>query len=285
MSEYVENYELERPSAAEIETLACDENVIKTITKLQAFQSQLHASKFITECHQSLHPIKPKVSRIRCLALGSPVGSKNALYQLAFLAELASFLGINEVSVYDPVFTKTDIYLLENHLKYSVTKGGFGKVQDLETLYFMPHAPLELTQVLLDSEKPLYFLGNDILAHTDRYTKAKLHDKYETISLLVHLSEDKPKEKSADDFTPVSRRKKKKNVFVEPEINYDYTNSYLGKLQMTRYKESFKKDSDWGNSFSDLALHVIEPRLESNRKDDVDADKKDEETKKSTPEL
>lgn len=55
----------------------------------------------------------PKVCRVRCLALGSPCESVNALYQLAILELLRVRLGVcaESVSVWDPVFTPDDVQL------------------------------------------------------------------------------------------------------------------------------------------------------------------------------
>lgn len=263
MSEYI------RPDrAVHRETLSedygCSKEFQQTSIKLQKFQENIKNSSFWSETVDIIQGKKVhgdhNFTTIRCLALGSPSNSRNALYQLAYVVEIAKFFDIDRVSMYDPVFTSKDVYLLES-MKYVVEEST--ELEPKETLYFIPHAPLELTNVILNNEKPAYILGNDIVSHTDRYTKQKLYDTYPTISYLVHLTQ-KSRDKSHvvddnEDFVPVTKRKKRgKKAFQEPTLNYDGQEWYFMTATVSRFVESFRKNDDWGNSFSDLAYHVLE---------------------------
>ncbi|KAL6451116.1 BER1 SRR1-like protein BER1 [Candida maltosa Xu316] len=187
-----------------------------------------------------------EVSTIRCLALGSPSESKNAKYQLALLLELQSLFKAN-VSIYDPIFNDQDKEILKD---FTIEEKFTG--DSSQTLYFLPHASLELTEEILNTYKPKYFLANDIIAHTDRLTKKKLADTFPTISILVHLLGDN--EKSNDGFTPVVAVSRKK--FKEPVIEYNIDSVYFDKVKIYRYVQNSKTDP-WGTAFTDLAYHYI----------------------------
>lgn len=215
-------------------------------SRLKMLQLELILSTILTN---TLSLIKQYgFTRIRCLALGSPSESKNAMYQLAYLKELVDVLEISETSLYDPVFNGTDAELFKL-LNYTVDET-YHPTDQSKTLYFLPHAPLDLTERVLNDEEPLYLLANDLLSHTDRLTKVKLHETYRTISLLVHLHQD---DGIVSDFVPVSKKKRnKKLVYQEPKIVYDLLESYFDSIDISRFPVE-----GWNNSFSDLAFHII----------------------------
>lgn len=188
-----------------------------------------------------------EITTIRCLALGSPSESKNAKYQLALLLELQDLFDA-KVSVYDPIFNDKDKELLDG---FTIEEEFTSDSE--KTLYFLPHASLELTEHILNINKPKYFLANDVVTHTDRLTKKKLADMYPSLSILVHLLEDNSTvKKPSDGFTTVSRRKK----FKEPVIDYNIESVYFDKVQIHRYLHN-SKQAPWGTSFTDLAYHYI----------------------------
>ena len=180
------------------------------------YREIIKQSKLYKDIKESL---PDEISIIRCLALGSPSESKNAKYQLALLLELQDLFDA-KISIYDPVFNEKDKELLKEF-----------KIEDEfisdsnTTLYFLPHASLELTEDIINNNKTKYFLANDMITHTDRLTKRKLADTYPTLSILVHLL-DTPTKKENDGFTTVSRRKK----FKEPIIEYNIDSVYFNKV-------------------------------------------------------
>ncbi|RCK64787.1 SRR1-like protein BER1 [Candida viswanathii] len=183
--------------------------------KVMEYRETVRESKLYEDIKTTLDC--DNVSTIRCLALGSPSESKNAKYQLALLLELQDLFDA-KVSVYDPVFNEKDRDLLE----------GFTMEEEFDgdsdtTLYFLPHASLELTEEILNKNKPKFFLANDVVTHTDRLTKKKLANMYPTLSILVHLLDDTAR--ANDGFTTVSRRKK----FKEPVIDYNVDSVYFDK--------------------------------------------------------
>ena len=228
------------------------------ISRLVKLHSELLESTILNE---TLSLIKQYgFTRIRCLALGSPSESKNAMYQLAYLKEVVDVLAIHDVSLYDPVFNIVDKELFRV-MDYAVEEI-YTPTDQLKTLYFLPHAPLELTEVLLNQENPLFLLANDLVSHTDRLTKLKLHQTYKTISLLVHLQQDVG---IVSDFIPVSKKKRnKKIVYQEPEIVYDLLENYFEKIKISRFQVD-----GWDNSFSDLAFHVIRRKCDDERKEEL----------------
>lgn len=200
----------------------------------------IRTSKLFQDISLSLENIE--ISTIRCLTLGSPSESKNARFQLALLIELQQLLDA-EVSLYDPIFNEKDNEILKD---FTIEKEFTS--DSSKTLYFLPHASLELTEEVLNTNQPKYFLANDVIAHTDRLTKKKLADNYPTLSIIVHLLGEN---KVDDGFTRVSRKR-----FKEPVITYDIDSVYFDKVQISRYLHTNKNDA-WGTSFTDLAYHYI----------------------------
>lgn len=228
----------------------------KLNSKFSKYENVIAESALFTETMHELEACS--ITHVRCLALGSPSDSNAALYQLAFLMVVCDHFKIppKNVSLYDPVFNELDNKFLAS-LEVGISEEdpfiGF------TALYFLPHASLELTEQVLDESKPLWLLGNDIITHTDRLTKKKLHDTYRTISLLTKLLEPSAVvQKENDDFISVSSKRKKKSnkkaVFKEPEIDYDYNKCYFDKVVLKRMKET---QGVWANSFTDLAFHLI----------------------------
>lgn len=233
-----------------------DKRIEKLLGQLSRYEKAIEESTLLEETIQTLKEYP--ITHIRCLALGSPSDSIPALYQLAFLMQICRYFKVatSNVSLYDPVFNDIDTHLIEHIQKYSISEQDEFSV--CNTLYFLPHASLELTEVLLKESKPLWLLGNNIMSHTDRLTKRKLHTTYGTISLLVHLlGEIETPSKENDGFISVSAKKKKRNrkpIFKEPEIDYNYESCYFEKATLTQFKCI---NGAWGNSFSDLAFHSI----------------------------
>ncbi|ODQ82931.1 hypothetical protein BABINDRAFT_57034 [Babjeviella inositovora NRRL Y-12698] len=207
-----------------------------------------------------------RVKQIRCLALGSPSQDAPALYQLAFLRQVADHLQTTEVSLHDPAFNDTDIAFITG-LGYSVSEEDPYK-EVPHTFYFLPHAPLGLTETILSEYKPEMFMANDIKIHGERKTKVEMYEKYPTIALAANsVAKACPKVEAGvpvkstpvdDGFETVKKKPRKrtnKNLYVEPKIEYDYTQCFFKTCSMTRYSEI---EGPWGNSFSDLALHIFE---------------------------
>lgn len=229
-------------------------------TLFDKYVSQMRQSELVKETVDLLHG--KEITKIRCLALGLPFHTINALYQLAYVAVLAEELDIEalEVSLFDPVFDEHDRDLLVG-MKYKVSERY--DETDSSTLYFLPHAPLDLTDHVLAEFEPRWLLGNDVAAHTDRLTKKELHDKYRLISLLNNLVATSEMTVPDSGFVLVSGRKKNRKrqnklVYEEPKIEYDYENTYFNSATIVRLKHI---EGCWGNSFTDLALHHVEKSL------------------------
>lgn len=156
-------------------------------SRLTAFRETLRKSPLLESIFLSLK--NRPFTAIRCLALGSPSDSPASVYQLAYLLEIAGHFEIpkDAVSLYDPVFAAADNALFD-HYGLLVEETHTPREN---TLYFLPHAPLDLTESLILEREPLLVLANDMVAHTERMSKKKLHDQYRHLSLLVHLVEEK----------------------------------------------------------------------------------------------
>lgn len=248
----------ENKSVAENLTGKLDRGLMERLKlKLSKYEGIMAESSLFKETIKILE--YRSITHIRCLALGSPSDSNAALYQLAFLTQVCREFDVNpsNVSLYDPVFNELDNQFLTTVTNFKITEKD--TFIDLKTLYFLPHASLELTEQVLNDSKPSFLLANDIISHTDRLTKKKIHDTYRTISLLIKVLENaKITPKENDDFVSVTLKKKKnrnkKPVFKEPEIEYDYANCYFKTAELTRIENA---QGIWGNSFSDIAFHHI----------------------------
>ncbi|CCH60024.1 hypothetical protein TBLA_0C02120 [Henningerozyma blattae CBS 6284] len=215
------------------------------------------------------------IEKIRCLAIGSFAEDFQARYQIAFLIKLVEVLSKDKhehivVSINDPVFTEED-------MQYIHDLGDSWKVEpDLQqierstnkTLFFLPHAPLELTESVLMTEKPQIFLANNLVRHTDRYTKIKLFEKYPVMSKLVNYLEKnevsmKNNEiaKNDEDFQIVKKKKRRgKNIiYKEAQVDYDSIETYFETAEIISDFKNGKllENQPWINSFSDLTLHLI----------------------------
>ncbi|KAG7664983.1 uncharacterized protein J8A68_001511 [[Candida] subhashii] len=248
-----------------------EDQLTKHISKISQFQTTILNSKLFTEISTTLSSTLPpkSITSIRCLALGSPTDSTPAKYQLSLLLQLIPLLNtpelITTISFYDPIFTELDIQLIKTLLPTAIIQQEYTPPIPNTTLYFLPHAPLDLMEEILKVDKPAYLLCNDLISHTDRLTKRKLSEQYPTIAVCVEYltkSEQTTTAEGGDGFIPVTkkRRNKKKGVFVEPEIVYDFDGVYFKGVERERFDHGSDKGDPWGNSFSDLAYHYIIPK-------------------------
>ncbi|EGW31920.1 uncharacterized protein SPAPADRAFT_61023, partial [Spathaspora passalidarum NRRL Y-27907] len=175
----------------------------KTKQSLSQYQKTIAESNLFASITKSLSPASDGITTIRCLALGSPIESINARYQLALLVELAKNVSASHISVYDPVFTPEDIDLFKDIFENVDTLEEF-KTNSTTTLYFLPHAPLDLTETIFKTHEPMFVLANDIVSHTDRLTKAKLLETYPVLATMVHIAN---KSEQVDDGFKVVKKK------------------------------------------------------------------------------
>lgn len=247
---------------------------------LESYEAIIRPSEMFSELCKTLDIYKENINKIRCLAIGSFTEDFQAGYQLALLLELVKYLDKNDksvhVSIYDPVFNNQDKQYIKDNVKGWTIEENMDEtnLDSASTLFFLPHAPLDLTEDILKNEKPRYLLANNVIQHTDRYTKAQLYEKYPILGKLVHFSEKKFRETKSptntddntnDDFTTfLSKKKRNRNSkskykLVEAKIDYDSIITNFSDCQILTTFENGKmlKDMPWINSFSDLSMHLI----------------------------
>lgn len=257
-------------------------NILKTFNEqLDEFRKVIRESAMFQALVEQINALEISINMIRCLAIGSFTDDFPARYQLALLLELYSALSTEEnrvtVSIYDPVFTDEDkafiskmgdSWLIEEtkpHLKEDAN----------HILYFLPHAPLDLTENILINGRPQFWLANNIIQHVDRYTKLQLHENYPQLSKLVSLLESsnadmngtsqrlKNDANSNDGFSTVLSKKKRKNNKLrlkQVEIDYNSIDSYFSSCKVLTDFDNGRllRDKPWINAFSDLTFHLIE---------------------------
>ncbi|KAG0672369.1 hypothetical protein C6P45_003053 [Maudiozyma exigua] len=245
---------------------------------LQSYRDVVHESEMFINLQKELTEYKKDIENIRCLAIGSFSDDFPARYQLALLLELIQVLTEEDktirVSIYDPIFNETDFKYIKTAYPTWVTTETVDKeiFNPKSTLYFLPHAPLDLTEFILRTEEPKLYLANNIVQHTDRYTKSQLNEKYPLLSKLLNVLEAQkqkepkkdPVSSASDGFTAFvskrNRKQKSKYKFVEKRIDYESIPSNFSKctIKTTFSDGKLLKDKPWVNSFSDLTMHVIE---------------------------
>ncbi|KZT11469.1 uncharacterized protein LAESUDRAFT_720709 [Laetiporus sulphureus 93-53] len=105
--------------------------------------------EYVKDCLDTLQIKSPEVLS---LGLGSPVLSRDARAQLAFLLAVCDGLSIDRtsVSIYDPVFTDEDIDLLDTLRVTRLTEDKRAAYRlRAPTLVFMPHCDVQLYENLL----------------------------------------------------------------------------------------------------------------------------------------
>ncbi|EJT41434.1 BER1-like protein [Saccharomyces kudriavzevii IFO 1802] len=246
---------------------------------VQANRDFLKKSEFLSDLLENLQPHLNNIKKVRCVAIGNFQEDFPATFQFALLLEIIDHIN-NEtsrdilISLYDPIFTENEMHYLESLGDKWVIQENFSEINTGDyksVLYFLPHAPLDLTERILASECPHLWLANNMISHTDRYTKAKLFEKYPHLGKLVHylqpnLVAETKKQDGADDFTafvPKRKRKNKNNstkLKVKiPDIDYgSIATKFTSCKILTDFDEGkYLKERPWINSFSDLTLHAI----------------------------
>lgn len=255
-------------------------------SKLNECRDIIRESLMFQDLKTILDSTANSIKAIRCLAIGSFTEDFPARYQLALLLEIIEYLEHTSdtpsivVSVYDPVFTNQDKdFIKEKGLFWSIDETLPPKnFESDSTLFFLPHAPLDLTENILVKERPKYFLANNVIQHADRYTALQLNTKYPILSKLANMlnsSQNKNiktyntnrEDLLKDDgfIINVSKKKHRKNknnkyIFEEPHIDYSLIDSYFYACKiLTNFNNGqHLKNQPWINSFSDLTFHIIE---------------------------
>jgi hypothetical protein len=149
-------------------------------------RAKLARSKFMETLAQIFQEFQlPRINSIRCLALGPPSDTAStmpAMYQLALLQLLTEQLSVpnTSVSVWDPVFSDMDKSILEK-AGYQVSEELPSSVELDSCLFYMPHAPLSLTDdtlASLDQSKTSIIFGNLLTTYDTRISSTDLEQKY-----------------------------------------------------------------------------------------------------------
>lgn len=196
--------------------------------------------------------------RVVCLGLGSPTESKQAMYQLALMKCISE-----KGRVWDPVLTAADLQLIEQ-AGYTVSETlGDGETSGEtsgDTVYYLPHFPIDEMEKFLHEAKPRLLLGNDLTEYTVKLSDEKYYQQYPLCSLVTQLinrnSADKVTQDGSDGegFSIVkSRKSKRKNRDVKPAQPVQYNFDLLFADKVKFQKITCKDHSKYLNSFTDLA--------------------------------
>lgn len=246
--------------------------------QLQSARDAIKHSVMFEELKTKLKPFCSEIDRIRCLALGSFSDNLSSRYQLALILELICYLKVDKTilcSLYDPAFNLYDKQFIEALGKdWSIDiEFPWELKANYHTFFYLPHAPLSLSEVVIKDEQPRMYLANHVIKHTNRYTKVELFKKYPHMSkLLSDLSgqvDSSPnglcdfyKDGGFVKFASRKSRRRRNNevLYQEAKIDYSEIGSYFNSCKILTDFNSGKylTSGPWINSFSDLALHLIQ---------------------------
>ncbi|KAG7813688.1 hypothetical protein KL921_001234 [Ogataea angusta] len=181
-------------------------------------------------------------SKVRCLALGSPIEEDQANYQLALLCEIGRYFSIDMVSLYDPAFTKEDNLFLSSECNFQVEESFESQNMD-DVLFFVPHTPIVLLESLF-ANKPKYILTNDVSTYTNKFTTKEYFEKYPLCATVCNSIGTK----IDDGFTVVKRRNK--HVTTQTKVQ-------LPKIAVLCHKINPHSKGPWAHAFSDLCLYAF----------------------------
>lgn len=160
------------------------------IVKRQA--EYLEHSKFFVDLDKHLFSLlgsDHKLKYIRCLALGSPCESDNARHQLALLLLLLKKLHISVITAWDPEFSAKDrelFALLNIDICEDLSLENDNEVWQ-SYLWYMPHAPLSLTNDILnqvlDNDLKFIIIGNDLMGYDT--SSIDIESKYPSVFTAI----------------------------------------------------------------------------------------------------
>lgn len=119
----------------------------------------LQDTKWITRVLNEVKKVCTNSNFIRCLALGQMSEYINPRFQLALLLIIAKELQITNITAWDPIFTETDVRLL-NHYGIQVCEESPEPTPNI--LWYVPHGPLKLVTELPQQIGSGVYLGNDL---------------------------------------------------------------------------------------------------------------------------
>lgn len=246
-----------------------NENQIREFEKkFYAAKEKILLSKIFEETIFILNNEWKHKVEIRCLALGQIFRSQKSMYQLAYLTCIAENYSIKNISVYDPAFEEPEIIYMENVLKFRNEKNFKPNLrEEINTcLYFLPHAPIDVVSEIFLTEKPNFFLSNDLHVQTKSFTDNQLFTSYPIIFEMLKVEKNFKQgvRNESCEFVIVKKNKKKrKNKKIEALVvnnNQSDKICYFDSLEIYTFNEQNISYNMWNGSFSDLAFHRLEKK-------------------------
>lgn len=173
---------------------------------------------------------QPTIGRIVCYGLGNFTISIDSLYQLSLLLCLKKRLEVNEISIFDPMFNKNEIKLIENKLHFKLIPRNERSIHSVDSsepmvMFFMPHCDKSLFNNLLWSNwdsnriKNLIIFGNSFEKMLETICSEKVCKKY-----------------------------------------YKYLHQICNGFENVLIEEKIENSFEPKQTFSDLSIHVINDR-------------------------
>lgn len=250
-----------------------------------------------------IRPIK-EISRIHCLGLGS-IDSLLSMYQICLLSLIADHfnetnngntnnainnkdnkgkidgkdenININKikVSLWDPIFTETDISFIVDRLNYEIIKPDDtvynNSVIKKSTFFYLPHFPILELEKFLANIKPMYLLSNNLLVYNDKFTDLKYFQLYPNCARISKLESDNTKDSkvasnnstlnsSIDDFQVVKKKNRKNRKvlnYIPPVVDYDFESAFFKSVITINITMGNNLTNSWSSAFTDLSFYTI----------------------------
>lgn len=237
----------------------------------------LKKSKVFEQVLSLIVPVQ--IQKIRCLGLGAVTDSSLAMYQLCLLSLLVDhFKEVKEreeleVSLWDPIFTEADKKFISDRLKYVILEDNDDKKAVKNTLFYMPHFPIEVLEKFITETEPEYLLSNDLTVYTNKFTDTKFFQLYPNSARMAKIiTEQEEKIKGTgvlskaldnDEFhivTKKKQRKRKNAIKYKPAVvDYKFESAFFRKIVMERVTEGNILSNVWDSAFTDLSFLHISP--------------------------
>ncbi len=273
------------PQSQTSNTLNTDEDVIiSQISIFERYKTEISSSPLF-ECITDTITLHI-TTNIQCLAIGLPFTSTPALYQLALLDLIAERLGVtkDKILIWDPILSldHNDEFDAVEPKEVVLNQMGLEKLgftiseptttdqhsdQDIninhDTFYFLPHAPMDLTEIILRNNHPKMLLGNNVLVHALRLPSENFKIKCPSMNQVVKVAQPSLNSTIPTGefkFQTVTKKKKRRNRKKNNIANVDEHNedvNFVKSCIITELPDE-TNNIDFARAFSDLAFHLID---------------------------
>jgi len=166
----------------------------KEAMKVAEAVEELRKTELFANLSAQLTKLTPSCEELWCFGLGHIAGCVSARFQLALLLLIREFLDIPEERVFvnDPIFFCGEVELLRRLKLEVISENLECKLKcQVNTLFFLPHCPKQLTNNLLyanwspEGLSRLFLISNSFSSTVERGVKSDIERNAHLVSSLV----------------------------------------------------------------------------------------------------